>query len=86
MSSLLILLLTTLLSTYAQYQTTWLSVPLLHGGCGNIEFDVSFMKPRLTLYDSRQLLNFSVTDTMDLNNPMRVALNGQAKYDPLVID
>lgn len=42
-----------------------LTVPLLHG-CGNIEFDVNFMKPTITIYDASNLLNFTVTDTMDL--------------------
>jgi hypothetical protein len=42
-----------------------LSIPLLHG-CGNIEFDVNFMKPTITIYDASNLLNFTITDTMDL--------------------
>lgn len=46
--------------------------------CGNIEFDINFMKPRIYLYDAKLLRNFTVTDTMDLNNPMKIALNGLA--------
>jgi len=42
-----------------------LTIPLLHG-CGNIEFDVNFMKPTITIYDASNLLNFTITDTMDL--------------------
>jgi hypothetical protein len=42
-----------------------LTIPLLHG-CGNIEFDVNFMKPTIIIYDASNLKNFTITDTMDL--------------------
>lgn len=40
--------------------------------CGNVEFQINFMKPKLTLYDSKLLMNFTITDTMDEYNPMSV--------------
>ncbi len=51
-----------------------LTIPLLHG-CGNIEFDINFMRPTITIYDASNLLNFTVTDTMDLENPMKVTMH-----------
>jgi hypothetical protein len=87
MSSLLILTFLTAFTTSAQYATTYLSISISpNTGCGNLEFDINFMKPRLTIYEAKALMNFSVTDTMDLNNPMKVTLNGQSKFDPVVID
>jgi hypothetical protein len=59
--SLLVFPATFLLAT----QSLDLTIPLLHG-CGNIEFDVNFMKPTITIYDASNLLNFTITDTMDL--------------------
>jgi mannose/fructose/N-acetylgalactosamine-specific phosphotransferase system component IIB len=52
----------------------YLTIPLLHG-CGNIEFDVNFMKPTIIIYDASNLKNFSITDTMDLQNPMKVTMH-----------
>ncbi len=51
-----------------------------------MELRLYFLKPKLTFYDSRKLLNLTITDTMDEWNPMHVQLNGQAKMDPLVIE
>jgi len=44
------------------------------------------MKPTLTLFDpQRQLKNFTVTDTVDLNNPMKISGLKQTQ-DVIVID
>jgi len=61
-----------------------LTIPILHG-CGNIEFDVNFMKPTITLFNGKDLISFAVTDTMDLANPMKVTLTSH-EVDNLVID
>ena len=61
-------------------------VPIAHHKCGNIEVDVNFMSPKLIIYDSKNLLNLTITDTLNLDNPMHVKLNGQAPTDPLIID
>ncbi len=62
-----------------------LVVPLMHG-CGNIEFDINFMRPILFLKEAKMLKNFTITDTMDLNNPMKVTLNGNSKLDEIKIE
>ena len=78
---LLSLLLTSCVAAAGQIDLT---IPLLHS-CGNIEFDIKFMKPTITLYDAKDLVNFAVTDTMDLENPMKVTLTTHL-VDTLVID
>ena len=62
-----------------------LLVPITHK-CGNVEFAINFMKPKIMLLDSKQLANFTLTDTMDEANPMHVELNGKAHHDPLIVD
>lgn len=41
-------------------------------GCGNVEFEINFMNPRLTIYDSKQIATLTITDTMNPNDPMEV--------------
>lgn len=55
-------------------------------GCGNLNFDVNFMHPSLILSNARLIKNVTVTDAMDLSNPMRIQLNGQAKQDAITIE
>ena len=62
-----------------------LLLPLMHG-CGNIEFDVNFMRPSIIISEAKLIKNLTVTDARDLNNPMRVQLNGHSKQDIITID
>ena len=62
-----------------------LLLPLMHG-CGNLDFDVNFMHPSIIISQAKLIKNLTVTDAMDLNNPMRVQLNGHAKQDIITID
>lgn len=41
---------------------------MLQNQCGNVEFDVNFMKPTLTLLDSGLVANFTVIDARDERN------------------
>ena len=59
----------------------------LKNGCGNIEFDVNFMSPSIIIGEGARLIkNLTVIDSMELNNPMRLQLNGQAKQDVITIE
>ena len=62
-----------------------LLLPLMHG-CGNLDFDVNFMHPSIIISQAKLIKNLTVTDAMDLSNPMRVLLNGHAKQDIITID
>jgi hypothetical protein len=55
-------------------------------GCGNIEFDVNFMRPSIIISQAKLIKNLTVTDARNLNNPMRVQLNGRSKQDIITID
>ncbi len=54
--------------------------------CGNVEFDVNFMRPTIILYNARSIVNFTITDTMDLSNPMKVTLKENHEDDMIAID
>ena len=41
---------------------------MLQNQCGNIEFDVNFMKPTLTLLDAGIIANITVIDVRDEKN------------------
>jgi hypothetical protein len=43
-----------------------------------VEFDINFMKPKLTLFDSSRLANFTLTDVRDESKTFLP--------DPLVVD
>ena len=44
------------------------------------------MSPKLIIYGSKNLLNLTITDTLNLDIPMHAQLNGNAVADPLIID
>lgn len=54
--------------------------------CGNREFEVNFMRPTIILYNARSIINFTVTDTMDLANPMKVSLKPGHQDDMIAIN
>lgn len=47
--------------------------------CGNVEFNVNYMLPKITIYDSYLIQNMTLTDYMEESYPMNFVLGGNAK-------
>lgn len=54
-------------------------------GCGNAEFDIHFMTPIIIIYEGRNIFNVTITDTMNLSNPISIPLKNK-KTDVFIID
>lgn len=48
----------------------------LNDRCGNVEFDVNFLYPRISIFDSNLLKNVILTDLMEEANQLDFVLNG----------
>lgn len=44
----------------------------IHNRCGNVEFEIKFLKPKITLNDAKLLKEFTIIDLLDEPNPMKV--------------
>eukprot|EP00347_Sterkiella_histriomuscorum_P003305 403364794 len=57
----------------------------IHDSCGNLEFDSHFMHPDIYLYDSKNLRNVTLQDSMEYQNALNFVIGGQATSDPLAL-
>ena len=63
-----------------------LIIPLNHS-CGQVEFNVNFMRPEIILYSAPLIKNLTLIDKMDPKNPMHVEnIDGRFKAESATID